>query len=157
MRFYMIDRITSWEPGVRGSATKNITLSEDFFADHFPTKPIMPGVLMIEGMAQLSGLLLEEGLRKKNGEKAKAFLCIIDKTKFRTLVVPGDTIEYRSEVTSLSDAGGRTSVKAFRNGELVAECNLGFYFHKVDDPSIDTLRKKIFDFLMSDVRTNEKK
>ena len=65
MRFLLLDRITSWEPGVRASGVKNIALSEDFFDDHFPLKPIMPGVLILEGMAQLSGILIEEGVRKE--------------------------------------------------------------------------------------------
>jgi len=54
MRFFLIDRITRWEVGRAAEALKNVALSEDFFDDHFPRRPILPGVLMIEGMAQLS-------------------------------------------------------------------------------------------------------
>lgn len=67
MRFLLIDRITEWEPGKRASAVKNVSLSEDFFDDHFPLKPIMPAVLMIEGMAQLSGSLA--GRRSPPGDR----------------------------------------------------------------------------------------
>jgi len=80
MRFLLIDRITLWEPGSRGSAVKNISLSEDFFEDHFPLKPIMPGVLILEGMAQLSGLLLEEGVRRESGRNVKALIRDSNKT-----------------------------------------------------------------------------
>ena len=66
MRFFLIDRIDKWEVGVSAQATKNVTLSEDFFDDHFPRRPVMPGVLMIEGMAQLSGLLLEASLGRRD-------------------------------------------------------------------------------------------
>ena len=65
MRFFLIDKITKWEIGVEAEAIKNVALSEDFFDDHFPRRPVMPGVLMIEGMAQLSGLLLEGSLKNK--------------------------------------------------------------------------------------------
>ena len=59
MRFFLIDKIDEWNLGATAKATKNVALSEDFFDDHFPRRPVMPGVLIIEGMAQLSGLLLE--------------------------------------------------------------------------------------------------
>ena len=82
MRFLMLDRITKWEPGRRGEAIKNITLSEDFFADHFPLRPIMPGVLIVEGMAQLGGLVLEEGARIQQKREIKVLMSIIEKAKF---------------------------------------------------------------------------
>ena len=62
MRFFLIDRITQWLVGTSAEAVKNVALSEDFFDDHFPRHPVMPGVLILEGMAQLSGLLLEASL-----------------------------------------------------------------------------------------------
>jgi 3-hydroxyacyl-[acyl-carrier-protein] dehydratase len=65
MRFFLIDRITKWQVGITAEAIKNVALSEDFFDDHFPRRPVMPGVLIIEGMAQLSGLLLEATLKEK--------------------------------------------------------------------------------------------
>jgi len=66
MRFLLVDSILEWEPGVGATGVKNVSLSEDFFDDHFPLKPIMPGVLIIEGMAQLSGLLLEETMKRQD-------------------------------------------------------------------------------------------
>lgn len=99
MRFILLDRITHWEPGRRGSATKNIALSDDVFDDHFPMKPIMPGVLLLEGMAQLSGLLLEEGVLAENGRKVKALMSIVEKAKFRKPALPGDRLEFHAEVT----------------------------------------------------------
>jgi 3-hydroxyacyl-[acyl-carrier-protein] dehydratase len=83
MRFFLIDRIVRWEPGVVAEATKNVALSEDFFDDHFPRRPVMPGVLVLEGMAQLSGLLLEAGLQQKYARNAKAILTVLERTKFR--------------------------------------------------------------------------
>ena len=88
MRFLLIDRITAWDPGKTGTAVKNISLSEDFFDDHFPLKPIMPGVLIVEGMAQLAGLLVEEGVRRETGRNIKALMSIIEKAKFRKPAYP---------------------------------------------------------------------
>ena len=81
-----------WEVGSAAEALKNVALSEDFFDDHFPRHPVMPGVLILEGMAQLAGLLLEAGLKQRHGRNAKAVLTILERTKFRALVKPGDMI-----------------------------------------------------------------
>src|SRR5512136_736810 len=98
MRFFLIDRITRWEVGTSAEAVKNVALSEDFFDDHFPRRPVMPGVLILEGMAQLSGLLLEASLQQQYSKNAKAVLTVLERTKFRALVKPGDTLQYRTEV-----------------------------------------------------------
>jgi hypothetical protein len=93
MRFFLIDKITRWEVGQCAEALKNVALSEDFFADHFPRRPVMPGVLIVEGMAQLAGLLLEATLKQGLGKEAKAVLTVLERTKFRELVRPGDPPE----------------------------------------------------------------
>ena len=108
MRFFLIDKITRWETGAAAEAWKNVALSEDFFDDHFPRRPVMPGVLILEGMAQLSGLLLEAGLQQKYSKNAKAVLTVLERTKFRTLVKPGDTLLYRTEVMSLTRPAERS-------------------------------------------------
>ncbi|HUX15321.1 MAG TPA: 3-hydroxyacyl-ACP dehydratase FabZ family protein [Phycisphaerae bacterium] len=103
MRFFLIDKITEWHVGTSAEAIKNMALSEDFFDDHFPRRPVMPGVLILEGMAQLSGLLLEAGLREKYGKDAKAVLTVLERTKFRDRVRPGDTLTYRSRVAAFGE------------------------------------------------------
>jgi len=134
MRFFMIDRITQWEVGRAAEAVKNVALSEDFFDDHFPRRPIMPGVLMIEGMAQLAGLLLEASLSERYGLDAKALLTLLERTKFRNPVRPGDTLTYRTEVLSLNHSGGKASASAIREGRIVATTGMVFVFKQVDDP-----------------------
>jgi 3-hydroxyacyl-[acyl-carrier-protein] dehydratase len=143
MRFLLIDRITKWEPGKRARAVKNVALSEDFFDDHFPLKPIMPAVLMIEGMAQLSGLLLEEGMRQGTGRYVKALMSIIEKAKFRRPVYPGDKLLYSTEVISVNELGGKASVKAHVNEELITECVLVFTFHEFHHPQLESRRSEI--------------
>lgn len=102
MRFFLIDRISQWNVGASACATKNVALSEDFFDDHFPRRPVMPGVLILEGMAQLSGLLLEVSLKSRFGKDAKAVLTVVERTKFRQMVHPGDTLAYRHSGTTSS-------------------------------------------------------
>ena len=77
MRFFMIDKIRLWEIGIKAEAIKNIALSEDFFDDHFPRRPVMPGVLIIEGMAQLGGVLLEASVKQQYDENVKCLLTIL--------------------------------------------------------------------------------
>lgn len=145
MRFFLIDRITRWEVGKAAEARKNVALSEDFFDDHFPRRPVMPGVLIIEGMAQLSGLLLEASLRERYGKNAKAILTILDKVKFRDLVKPGETLVYTTELTSLNEVSGKVSVQATREGRLIAITGMVFSFKDVDDPTLDGKRRALLD------------
>lgn len=128
MRFFLIDKITHGEAGTRAAAVKNVALSEDFFDDHFPRRPVMPGVLILEGMAQLSGLLLEASLKARYGKDAKAVLTVIERTKFRDLVRPGDQLAYHAQVTSVNEAGGKTSVRALRDGNEIVSSGQVFAF-----------------------------
>ena len=150
MRFLLLDRITSFYPGRKGSAIKNVALSEDFFEDHFPLKPIMPGVLMLEGMAQLSGLVLEEGVRKETGKKVKALMSIVESAKFRKQVHPGDTLEYVTEVLSTNELGGRISASAKVGDVLVCECKLMFSLHEFENPRLEEGRSRIMSQWLKD-------
>ena len=143
MRFFLIDRITKWEVGLAAEAVKNVALSEDFFDDHFPRRPIMPGVLIVEGMAQLSGLLLEASLKDKYARDAKAVLTVLERTKFRDLVRPGDTLAYRCQVVALSEAGGKATAAAYRGDRCVATTGMVFAFKYVQDELLDQRRAEL--------------
>lgn len=146
MRFLLIDQITSWDPGKAGTAIKNVSLSEDFFDDHFPLKPIMPGVLIVEGMAQLSGLVIEEGVRRETGRNVKALMSIVEKAKFRQPVYPGDTLEYRADIQSIHDDGAKARVQAFVGEERVADCCLVFSFHEIKNERLESRRSEVLSF-----------
>jgi len=149
MRFFLIDKITRWEVGVAAEGLKNISLSEDFFDDHFPRRPVMPGVLILEGMAQLSGLLLEESLHQQYAKSAKAVLTVLERTKFRTLVKPGDTLHYRTEVKSVNEAGGKVKATASGGKTVVTSTEMVFAFKYVDDPLLDEKRRRLMDLWMN--------
>jgi 3-hydroxyacyl-[acyl-carrier-protein] dehydratase len=139
----LIDRITEWHPGSRAVAVKCVALSEDFFEDHFPGKPVFPGALILEGMAQLSGLLLEEAAKAELGMRSKALLSIVEKMKFRAPVYPGERIEYRAEITSINQTGGRATVRAACNGDRRAEGALVFTFHEFNDDLLERRQQEI--------------
>jgi len=143
MRFFLIDKITKWEVGRSAEAVKNVALSEDFFDDHFPRRPVMPGVLMLEGMAQVSGLLLEASLLDKYQKEAKAVLTLLERTKFRDLVRPGDTLIYKTEITAVNENGGKVSVQAQRDGQPVVTSGMVFAFKYVDDPLLNEKRQAL--------------
>jgi 3-hydroxyacyl-[acyl-carrier-protein] dehydratase len=145
VRFFLIDKITLWEVGVRARAVKNVALSEDFFDDHFPRRPVMPGVLMIEGMAQLAGLLLEASLKQQAGKNGKAILSVLERTRFRRTIHPGDTLAYEAQVVSVNETGGKAKVRALLGDEEAVESAMVFAFMYVDDPRLDQKRRELLD------------
>jgi 3-hydroxyacyl-[acyl-carrier-protein] dehydratase len=148
MRFFLIDRITLWEVGNAAEAIKNVAMSEDYFDDHFPRRPLMPGVLMIEGMAQLAGLLLEASLKEKHHGEAKAVLTVVERTKFRDMVRPGDALRYRVEVVAVSADGGKATARAFCGDRIVATSGMVFAFKYIDDPQLEMRRAALLKMWM---------
>jgi 3-hydroxyacyl-[acyl-carrier-protein] dehydratase len=149
MRFFLIDKINDWQIGKFAEAIKNVALSEDFFDDHYPRHPVMPGVLIIEGIAQLSGLLLEASVKEKYGHGAKAVLAVLERTKFREVVRPGETLLYRTELTSMNKQGGKIAAKAFCNDKVVVTTGMAFAFKQVDDPMLEVKRNELMKLWMA--------
>lgn len=94
--FLMIDRVTECEPGKHLKGYKNVSINEPFFQGHFPGKPVMPGVLIIEALAQATGLLAFESSETPEG--AIYYLVGVDKARFKQPVVPGDRVDLEVEV-----------------------------------------------------------
>ena len=119
--FLFVDKVTYLEPEKKIIAVKNVTMNEPFFQGHFPGAPVMPGVLIIEAMAQTGGILLLKSSGKKVDQDKLVYFMSIDKAKFRNPVVPGDQLRF--EVTVLR-AGSKISQfegKAFVGDKLAAE------------------------------------
>ncbi|MCI4666117.1 MAG: 3-hydroxyacyl-ACP dehydratase FabZ [Neomegalonema sp.] len=95
--FLMIDRVRSLTPSVRAVGVKNVTINEPFFQGHFPPKPIMPGVLLIEAMAQTAAVLVVHTLDMIDQGKLVYFMTV-DNTRFRKPVIPGDVVELHVDV-----------------------------------------------------------
>ena len=120
--FLLVDRVTAVEDG-RLSAIKNVTVNEPFFQGHFPGEPIMPGVLILEAMAQLAGVLL---LRRLETTGKLAVLWSIDRVKLRRSVVPGDQLRIEIEATKVRDTIGQVQAKAKVSENIAAEAVLTF-------------------------------
>jgi len=124
--FLLVDRVTEIELGRRAVGIKNVTANEPFFQGHFPGRPIMPGVLIIEAMAQVGGILARltvPGSLEEGKEDAIYFMAI-DKVKFRRPVVPGDRIVFEVEPMRTGSRVWKMRGKASVDGERVAEAEL---------------------------------
>ncbi|MBI3269737.1 MAG: UDP-3-O-[3-hydroxymyristoyl] N-acetylglucosamine deacetylase [Planctomycetes bacterium] len=121
--FLLIDKVIELDSYRRAVGIKNVTFNEPYFQGHFPGKPIMPGVLQLEAMAQLAGALL---MRKADNQSKLAVLLAIDKVKFRKTVVPGDQLRIEAEAVKIKNRTGVVHTKATVDGQLVTEALLKF-------------------------------
>ena len=117
--FLLVDRVLEVEPNRRIVAIKNVTINEPFFQGHFPGQPIMPGVLIIEAMAQTGGILLLNSFQ--NPEEKLVLFMQINNAKFRKQVVPGDQMYMEIELTNKKSKVVMMSGKTYVNDVLVAE------------------------------------
>jgi 3-hydroxyacyl-[acyl-carrier-protein] dehydratase len=118
----LVDRVLEMEPKKRIVAVKNVTISEPVFLGHFPGRPVLPGVFLVEGMAQAGGLLLLHDMPDR--ENKLLLFAGIEEAKFRRPVVPGDQVRYEVEVLRLRSTFCKVAGKALVNGELAAEAVL---------------------------------
>ena len=120
--FLLIDRILEFEPNKRIVGLKNVTINEPFFQGHYPGHPIMPGVLIIEAMAQVGGLLLMEALEEPEGKVV--YFMSLDKVKWRRPVTPGDQIRFELEMLQLRRQVCRMKGVGYVDGQVVAEAEM---------------------------------
>jgi UDP-N-acetylglucosamine acyltransferase len=118
----LVDAVTEHEPGVRMVAVKNVTVNEEFFQGHFPGTPLMPGVLMIETLAQVATILLMHGTEGAAGDRV--FLRGVDNAKFRRSVVPGDRLRLEVTLGARRAKIARANAAAYIDETLVAEAEL---------------------------------
>lgn len=125
----LIDRVVEIDGDRRAIGIKNVTINEPFFQGHYPRQPIMPGVLIIEAMAQLGGVLVAQKLEHTG---KIAVLLSLDRVKFRRPVAPGDQLVIEAVATRIKDRTGQTECRATVDGELVAEAMIRFMLVDAD-------------------------
>lgn len=121
--FLLVDRILELEAGKRAVGIKAVTINEQFFNGHFPGKAIMPGVLLIEAMAQVGGIMM---LSVEEHRGKLAYLAGIDNCKFRTPVYPGDTLQSECVLVKTKGNIGKVHAAGYVNGQLAVEADIMF-------------------------------
>jgi len=123
--FLLVDRVLELEEGKRAVAIKNVTINEEFFNGHFPNYPVMPGVLIVEALAQVSAIIM---LTKEGNQGRLGLLAGIDSCRFKKQVKPGDQLRLEVEITRLKGAIGKGRGIATVDGEIACETELIFAF-----------------------------
>ena len=121
--FLLVDRVIEIEGYQRAVGIKNVTINEPFFQGHFPGQPIMPGVLQLEAMAQLTGVL---ALSRAGNENKLAVLLSIDEAKFRRTVIPGDQLRIEVRITKIKSRIVEVEVKITVDGDVASEAKIKF-------------------------------
>lgn len=126
--FLLIDRILELEAGVRAVGWKNVSVNEPYFAGHFPKFPVMPGVLIIEALAQVGAVAL---LSVEEHKEKIGFFAGIDNARFRGMVTPGDSLRLEVRITRMKGSIGKGTGTASVEGKTVAEAELMFALQSV--------------------------
>jgi len=136
MRWLLVDRIDELVCGEYAVGAKAWTMSEPWVQDHFPGFPVVPGVLLLESMAQLSGKLIGYTVRKQRGDWPFPIFTMAEKVKFRRFVRPGQVVQIHSEFIALRDESAAMKVRAKVDGRVVAQAEETFVFNavKLEDP-----------------------
>jgi 3-hydroxyacyl-[acyl-carrier-protein] dehydratase len=143
MRWIWIDRFVEFQSGSYAKAIKNVTLAEDHLHDHFPGFPVMPGSLIIEGLAQTGGILLGESRQFQH----IVILAKIPKITFHSWACPGDTLTYSARLLDAGDEGGLVECQAHVGARLVAEGEI-FFAHLAQKDGAAKVDQKNFVFTM---------
>lgn len=132
--FLLVDRVTELVPGEKAVGYKNVTINEPFFQGHFPGEPVMPGVLIVEALAQVGALAV---LSLEQHRNKLALFAGIDRFRFKQMVRPGDRLELSLVLTAMRSSMGKGDAEARVDGKVVASGELWFALVRRDGETID--------------------
>lgn len=156
MRWQLVDRIDELVLGEHARGAKAWTMSEPWVQDHFPGFPVVPGVLLLESLAQISGKLIGYTVRKERGDWPFPIFTMAEKVKFRRFVRPGDVVELRTKFIALREESAVMSVRGLVNGKVHTQAEQTFVFNAVpleDDAErvrLENIERKALELLWRD-------
>jgi 3-hydroxyacyl-[acyl-carrier-protein] dehydratase len=130
----LVDRVLDWDSGKSITAIKNVTINEEFFVGHFPHKPVMPGVLTIEALAQTAALLAFLTTGQKPDDNAVVYFIGIDGARFKRPVEPGDQLKMQVEILRNARGIWKFHAKATVDEQLVVEAELMCTMRSISEP-----------------------
>lgn len=128
--FLLVDTIEELEPGIKAKGKKCVTYNEPFFAGHFPGEPVMPGVLVVEALAQVGAVAL---LAHPDFKGKTAYFGAINSAKFKKKIVPGDVLLLETEIIKMKGPIGIGSAKAYVDGKLAVQTELTFAIGSLEE------------------------
>ncbi|MGC4095256.1 MAG: 3-hydroxyacyl-ACP dehydratase FabZ family protein [Polyangiaceae bacterium] len=149
MRYFLLDRVTAYEAGQSARGIKNVTLSDEVLHDHFPDYPVLPGALVIESMAQLTGFMLEI---EKPAPVLRAVLAQIEKAKFHSPAGPGDQIELTVRLSQQLEAAALVEAEAHVAERCIARARLTFMLRRIESPRVHAQREQLYALWTRDLR-----
>ncbi len=152
MRWFLIDKVTEFAPGERARGTKNVTLTDEVLHDHFPDHPIFPGVLVVEGMAQLAGFLIEMSVNRPEERPRRALLTQIREAKFHDTSGPGDRLEFEVRISSVLGAAAQVTGEATADGRRIARAELTFFLKDVESERVHEQRRNLYTLWTRDLK-----
>ena len=129
--FLMVDRVLDYEIGSHLTAIKNVTINEPFFGGHFPHRPVFPGVMMIEAMAQASAILASLGIDARADETTVYLFAATDKVRFKRAVEPGDQMQLNVQLNRQKGRVWKTSATITVDGALCAKADITFTYQNL--------------------------
>jgi 3-hydroxyacyl-[acyl-carrier-protein] dehydratase len=152
MRYFLIDRVLELVPGERARGIKCVSLGDEVLHDHFPDFPVLPGALIVEGAAQLAGLLLEATFNVSGQPLLRALMVQIRDAKFYEPVGPGDTLDFLVTLESRLEAAAQVAVEARVGDVRVARAGLTFVMKRIESERVHEQRRYVYKLWTRDLK-----
>lgn len=152
MRYFLIDKVTEFVPGVRARGLKCVTLTDEILHDHFPDYPVMPGVLILESLAQLAGFLLETSLNQEGAPLRRAVLAQVQQAKFHEMAGPGDRLELDVSLESSFEGAAQLAGEARVGEKKVVRALLTFVMKEIPSERVHEQRRAVYGLWTKDLK-----